>query len=109
MSAELPDELTDVFIPGKTVEEQAYIPTELLEEKTRESIKNPIGMPPLSELAHKGSTVTIVIPDIVKGGCQPTAHRKVSIKLILEELYAAGVEKKDILLIFSNGLHPRTN
>ena len=38
MSAELPDELTDVFIPGKTVEEQAYIPTELLEEKTRESI-----------------------------------------------------------------------
>ena len=28
--------------------------------------------------------------------------------MILEELYAAGVEKKDILLLFSNGLHPRT-
>ena len=28
-----------------------------------------------------------------------------SIRLILQELYAAGVEKKDILLICSNGLH----
>ena len=53
----------------------------------------------------KGSKVTIVFPDRVKGGEQPTSHRKVSIKLILQELYAAGVEKKDILLICSNGLH----
>ena len=109
MGAELPDELTDVFIPGKTVPDPPYIPEDLVEEKTRESVRNPIGMEPLSRLAHKGSKVTIVIPDIVKGGTQPTSHRKVSIKVILEELYAAGVEKKDILLIFSNGLHPRTN
>ena len=64
-----------------------------------------MGMEPLSKLAKKGSKVTIVFPDRVKGGEQPTSHRKVSIKLILKELYAAGVEKKDILLICSNGLH----
>lgn len=109
MGAELPDELTDVFIPGKTVPDSPYIPEDLVEDKTRESVRNPIGMEPLSRLAHKGSKATIVIPDIVKGGTQPTSHRKVSIKVILEELYAAGVEKKNILLIFSNGLHPRTN
>ncbi len=108
MSANLPDD-TDVFVPGETVPDPECLPQDMesLVAATRESVRNPIGMPPLSELAHKGSTVTIVIPDIVKGGCQPTSHRKVSIKVILEELYAAGVEKKDILLIFSNGLHPR--
>ena len=108
MSADLPDS-TDVFIPGETVPDPPCLPQDMesLMKATRTSVRNPIGMPPLSELAHKGSKVTIVIPDIVKGGCQPTAHRKVSIKVILEELYAAGVEKKDILLIFSNGLHPR--
>lgn len=109
MAAELPDGLTDVFIPGETVPDPPYIPEAQLVEKTRESILHPIGMPPLSQLAKRGSKATIIIPDIVKGGCQPTSHRKISIRLILEELYRAGVEKKDILLIFSNGLHPRTN
>ncbi len=104
VSAELPD-TTDVFIPGVTVPDPPYIPEEELEAKTLESIRNPIGMEPLSKLAKKGSKVTIVFPDRVKGGEQPTSHRKVSIKLILKELYAAGVEKKDILLICSNGLH----
>lgn len=109
MAADLPDELTDVFIPGETVPDPPYIPEDQLVEKTRESILHPIGMEPLSKLAKKGSKVTIIIPDIVKGGCQPTSHRKISIRLIVDELYKAGVEKKDILLIFSNGLHPRTS
>ena len=104
MDAELPD-TTDVFVPGETIPYPPCIPEELLEEKTLESLRNPIGMEPLSKLAKKGMKVTIVFPDRVKGGEQPTAHRKVSIKLILKELYAAGVEKKDILLICSNGLH----
>ena len=107
MAANLPDN-TDVFIPGETVKDPPCIPEDQLMEATVASIRNPIGMPPLSELAHPGSTVTIVIPDIVKGGNQPTSHRKLAIRAVLNELYAAGVNKKDILLIFSNGLHPRT-
>ena len=107
MSAELPDN-TEIFIPGTTVKDPPCIPEEKLVEATRESVRNPMGMDPLSKLAHKGSTVVFVIPDIVKGGCQPTSHRKIAIQVILEELYAAGVEKKDILLLFSKGLHPRT-
>ena len=109
MGAELPDG-TDVFIPGETVADPPCLPQDWdsLYKATQQSVRHPIGMKPLSELAHKGSTAVIVIPDIVKGGCQPTAHRKVAIRVILDELYAAGVEKKDILLLFSNGLHPRT-
>ena len=108
MAADLPDN-TDVFIPGETVADPPCLPQDWdsLYNATLESLRNPIGMPPLKELAGPGKTVVFVIPDIVKGGCQPTAHRKVSIRACLDELYAAGVEKKDILLLFSNGLHPR--
>lgn len=110
ITANLPEQ-TDVFVPGETVADPPCLPQDWdsLYAATQKSVRNPVGMPPLSELAHRGSRVTIVIPDIVKGGMQPTAHRRVSIRVILDELYAAGVEKKDILLIFSNGLHPRTN
>lgn len=107
VDAVLPDS-TDIFIPGETVPDPPCIPEDKLEEETLKSIRNPMGMPPLTELAHKGSKVVIIFPDIVKGGLQPTAHRKISIKLILQELYSVGVEKKDILLICSNGLHPRS-
>ena len=108
MSAELPDS-TDVFIPGETVPDPPCLPQDWdsLYSATLQSIRSPIGMPTLTQLAHKGSTVVFVIPDIVKGGNQPTSHRKVAIRACLDELYSVGVEKKDILLLFSNGLHPR--
>ena len=62
-------------------------------------------METISKQVKAGSKVTIIFPDRVKGGEQPTSHRKISIKLILQELYDAGVKKEDILLICSNGLH----
>ena len=108
MSANLPDN-TDVFIPGKTIPDPPCLPQDWdsLYAATLESIRNPYGMPALRELAAPGKTVVFVIPDIVKGGCQPTSHRKVSIRACLDELYAGGIRKEDILLLFSNGLHPR--
>lgn len=107
MGAELPDN-TDVFIPGITVPDPEYIPEESLENAYLESIRNPIGMKPVTELVKCGSKVVFVVPDRVKGGEQPTCHRKLAIKYILNELYIAGVQKKDILFIISNGLHPRS-
>ena len=108
MSANLPDN-TDVFIPGVTVPDPECLPQDWdsLYNATLESIRNPYGMPALKELAAPGKTVVFVIPDIVKGGCQPTSHRKVSIRACLDELYAGGVKKEDILFMVSNGLHPR--
>ena len=90
MSANLPDN-TDVFIPGKTVPDPECLPQDWdsLYNATLESIRNPYGMPALRELAAPGKTVVFVIPDIVKGGCQPTSHRKVAIRACLDELYAA--------------------
>ncbi len=108
MGAELPDS-TDVFIPGITVEDPKCLPQDwdTLYNETLKSIRNPIGMEPLAELANEKSTVVFIIPDIVKGGSQPTSHRKVAITACLNELYSKGVQKKNILLLCSNGLHPR--
>lgn len=102
MDANLPDN-TDVFIPGVTVKDPE--PMDNIEERTRASILNPIGVEPISKQVKKGSKVVIVFPDRVKGGTQETAHRKVSIPIIIDECLKAGVEKKDIKLICSNGLH----
>ena len=108
MSAELPD-YTDVFIPGVTVPDPPCLAQDWdsLYAATLESIRHPIGMPALRDIAKAGDRVVFVIPDIVKGGNQPTSHRKVAIRACLDELYSVGVEKKDVLLLFSNGLHPR--
>ena len=108
MSAELPD-TTDVFVPGETVPDPPCLPQDwdTLYDETMKSIRNPIVCPRLRNQRIRGSTVVFIIPDIVKGGNQPTSHRKVAIRACLDELYAAGVEKKDILLLISNGLHPR--
>jgi hypothetical protein len=104
MDAALPGG-TDVFIPGETFPDPPCIPESEIAAKTLESLRNPLGMESLSRTAKKGSRCVIIFPDRVKGGEQPSSHRKVSIPLILGELYAAGVEKKDVLLICSTGLH----
>ena len=87
MNAQLPDS-TDVFIPGETVPDPPCLPQDWdsLYKATQDSIRSPIGMPALKELAGKGKTVVFVIPDIVKGGNQPTSHRKVAIRACLDEL-----------------------
>ena len=113
MEAMLPDS-TDVFIPGETVKDPESIPEEKLEEAYKESLSHPIGMETLTELVKKNrkpakeQTVVFIIPDRVKGGEQKTSHRKLSVKYMLEELVAAGIQKRNVLFIISNGLHPRS-
>ncbi len=102
MDALLPDS-TDVFIPGETTADPPVLSD--IHGATAESIRNPVGMPPISRQVKKGSKVAIVFPDRVKGGFQENSHRKVSIPIIVEECLNAGVELKDISLICSNGLH----
>jgi lactate racemase len=104
MEANLPDN-TNVFIPGETVPDPPHIPEEELVEATRRAILNPVGVKPISEQVKSGMKATIIFPDKVKGGFQKTAHRKISIPIVIEELLKAGVKKSDIKLICSNGLH----
>ena len=108
MGTDLPD-YTDVFIPGETVADPPCLEQtwDALYAATLDSLRNPVGMESLYELAKGKKTAVFVIPDIVKGGCQETSHRKVSIHACLDELYRAGIKKENITMIISNGLHPR--
>jgi nickel-dependent lactate racemase len=74
-------------------------------EATRQSLENPLDMPPLRELAAPGDKVVIAFPDRVKGGAHAKAHRRVSIPLLIEILQEAGVELEDISLLCAMGLH----
>ena len=103
MEAELPQDRTEVFIPGETIPDPPYLKDPVA--ATHDALANPLGMAPIPELVRKGSRVVIVFPDRVKGGSHPTSHRKVAIPLVIGECLKAGVRKKDILLVCSNGLH----
>ncbi len=72
---------------------------------TRDAIAHPRGMAPISDLVGAGSTVTIAFPDRVKGGQHDTAHRKVTLPLLLDELDRAGVRQGDVRLVCAIGLH----
>ena len=102
LNVELPDS-AKVYIPGETVPDPPFLQD--LETATRSSILNPVGMPPISKLVGPGAKVTLSFPDRVKGGFQPTSHRKTCIPILIEECLKAGVEKKNIRLICATGLH----
>ena len=66
----------------------------------RRALAHPIGAPPLDQVVHPGETVAIVTSDITRP-C-PTARL---LPPLLEALYAAGIRKEDITLVFALGSH----
>jgi hypothetical protein len=72
---------------------------------TRAALASPLGTGPVGDLVGPGATVTIAFPDRVKGGAHETAHRRVSIPLLLDELERAGVRPRDVRLVCAIGLH----
>jgi hypothetical protein len=74
-------------------------------EATTAAIRAPLGCAPIPELVKPGSTVTIAVPDRVKGGAHVTAHRRVTLPIVLDELAAAGVRPADITVVCAIGLH----
>jgi len=102
LDVELPDSAT-VVRAGHLRPEPPALPDPVA--ATREAVRNPLGCAPLPELVGAGSTVTIAFPDRVKGGAHPTAHRKVALSVLLDELTAARVRLDDITLVCAIGLH----
>lgn len=72
---------------------------------TREAVAAPLGTDQIPGLVGPGATVTIAFPDRVKGGTHDTAHRKVVLPALLEQLDAAGVRREDVRLVCAIGLH----
>ncbi len=70
------------------------------EEEVRRALEEPIGSPRLRDMVHPGEKIAIVTSDITRP--MPT---HMVIGPLLDELYAAGVEARDITLVFALGSH----
>lgn len=99
---EVPDD-TAIVRAGHLFEEPT--PLEDPVEATRTALRDPLGSRPIHKLVNSNSRVAIGFPDRVKGGFHATAHRKVAIPLILNELERAGVKDENIRLVCGIGLH----
>ncbi len=71
-------------------------------EEVCRALRAPIGSPPLKEIVKPGEKIAIVTSDITRP--MPT---HVVMPVLLDELYAAGVKKEDITLVFALGSHRR--
>ena len=76
------------------------LPEESEEALVREALAHPIGAPALRSIVKAGEKIVIVSSDISR----PMPTWKV-MPALLDELYAAGVRKENITLIFARGVH----
>lgn len=102
MAVDVPDSAI-VVGQGTTHDEPAPLSDPVT--ATRDAIVNPLGSEPLHQRVGPGAKVAIAFPDRVKGGSHETAHRRVTIPLLLEQLGNAGVRDRDITLLCAIGLH----
>ena len=71
-------------------------------EEVARALLHPIGTPRLRDIVHPGEKIAIVTSDITR----PLPSSKI-LPPLLEELYAAGVSKDCITLVFALGSHRR--
>ena len=95
-SVEVPQEqLLQILEPN-----QIDLPQQAEEELVREALEHPVGAPLLRSIVKPGEKIAIITSDISR----PMPTWKV-MPALLDELYAAGVDAKDITLIFARGVH----
>jgi len=95
LDVELPDDI-DTHVLRLNPVPQLTDPSRQLEEGLRE----PIGTPPLAELAAGRSDACIVISDITR-----PVPNELLVSPLLEILESAGLKREDILILVATGLH----
>lgn len=102
IDAQVPDTAVEI-VPGRAHDEPEPLADPVA--VTRDALRSPLGMAPITDQVGPGSKITIAFPDRVKGGVQETAHRRVTVPLVLDELERAGVRARDVTLVCAIGLH----
>ena len=94
----------EVEVPDKNLIAELHandVPVELTgEAEVRRALIEPIGAPRLKDIVHPGETIAIITSDITR----PMPTFKV-MPALLDELYAGGVRKEDVTLVFALGSH----
>jgi nickel-dependent lactate racemase len=99
------DKKVTVSVPEETVVPVLPDPPLLKspEDSVRKVLENPIGAPPLFELAKKakGGKVVIAHDDLVR----PALPRRLIIPIIMDIMNKAGIKDEDVFLLSGNGNH----
>lgn len=92
---EVPDEnVIDILKPNKVEYDR------IDEEEVKRALENPIGSKRLKDIVKPNEKIVVITSDITR----PMPTYKV-MPLLLDELYDAGVNAKDITLVFALGSH----
>ena len=96
-------------IPDSTsvqwVQSREMAPISDVGRAVEESLKRPIGSPPLRDLVKPGQTVALVVTDITR-----KLPEEIILPLLLRELQAGGIRKRDITAVVATGTHrPNTD
>ena len=64
------------------------------------ALKNPINSPPLGDIVKPDETICLVVNDPTR-----IARSDIFLPLLIEELVKAGIDEKDIFIVFATGSH----
>jgi nickel-dependent lactate racemase len=92
---DLPPGMRGTVVVSRQVEPIADVPAAIAA-----AVAQPIGTPPLRELAHAGDKICIVFTDITRA-----SPDHLLVPALLKELEAAGVRDQDITLLCGIGMH----
>jgi nickel-dependent lactate racemase len=95
ISLEIPD-----HVPVQWVESQKMAPVPNVTRAVEEALNRPIGTPRLRELVKPNQTVALVVTDITR-----QLPEEIVLPLLLRELEAGGIKKRDITALVATGTH----
>jgi nickel-dependent lactate racemase len=87
-------------VPVQWVESRRMAPVPDVKAAVKEALSRPIGAPRLRELVKPGQRVALVVTDITR-----KLPEEIIVPLLVEELIAGGIRKKDITAIVATGTH----
>jgi nickel-dependent lactate racemase len=95
ISLQIPDS-----VPVQWVTSREMKPVQDARRAVEESLNRPIGTPRLRDLVRPGQTVALVVTDITR-----RLSEEIIIPILLKELEAGGIKKKDITAVVATGTH----
>lgn len=87
-------------VPVECVESRQMAPVPDVRGAVEEALNHPVGTARLREIVKPGKTVALVVTDITR-----KLPEEIILPLILKELEAGGVKKKDITAVVATGTH----
>ena len=95
ISVQIPD-----VVPVQQIESRKIAPVPDVRRAVEESLKRPIGTPRVRELVKPNQTVALVVTDITR-----QLPEEMILPLLLCELEAGGIKKRDITAVVATGTH----